>query len=130
MTASADKSVKIFQLAKQLNTSHKDIIRYLKSRDIEASLNKALEPEILEIVLQHFADDVKKADNLLVQREQKRVAEEDRRKSREQEKIEEEAARKKVEESVLESLKDKPVPAPEPEIVEVQPVEEKSIEKE
>ena len=130
MTASADKSVKIFQLAKQLNTSHKDIIRYLKSRDIEASLNKALEPEILEIVLQHFADDVKKADNLLVQREQKRVAEEDRRKSREQEKIEEEAARKKVEESVLESLKDKPVPPPEPQIEEVQPLEEKTLEKE
>ena len=65
MTASADKPVKIFQLAKQLNTSHKDIIEYLKSKDIAASLNKALEPEILEIVLGHFADDVKKADNLL-----------------------------------------------------------------
>ncbi len=114
MTASADKPVKIFQLAKQLNTSHKDIIEYLKSKDIPASLNKALEPEILEIVLEHFADDVKKADNLLVQREQKRVAEEDRRKTREQEKIGEEAARKKVEEMVLDSLKDKPKPPPPP----------------
>ncbi len=87
MTASADKPVKIFQLAKQLNTSHKDIIEYLKSKDIPASLNKALEPEILKIVLEHFAEDVKKADHLLVQREHKRVAEEDRRKNREQEKI-------------------------------------------
>ncbi|MCF7832074.1 MAG: translation initiation factor IF-2 [Candidatus Marinimicrobia bacterium] len=112
MTASADKPVKIFQLAKQLNTSHKDIIEYLKSKDIAASLNKALEPEILEIVLKHFAEDVKKADHLLVQREHKRVAEEDRRKSREQEKIGEEAARKKVEDMVLDSLKDKPKPPP------------------
>ena len=120
MTASADKPVKIFQLAKQLNTSHKDIIEYLKSKDIAASLNKALEPEILEIVLGHFADDVKKADNLLVKREQKRVDEEDRRKNREQEKIGEEAARKKVEDMVLDSLKDKPKPpppAPEPIVV-------------
>ncbi|MCD6447124.1 MAG: translation initiation factor IF-2 [Candidatus Marinimicrobia bacterium] len=120
MTASADKPVKIFQLAKQLNTSHKDIIEYLKSKDIAASLNKALEPEILEVVLEHFAEDVKKADTLLVQREQKRVVEEDRRKNREQEKIGEEAARKKVEEMVLESLKDKPKPpppAPEPVVV-------------
>jgi len=114
MTASADKPVKIFQLAKQLNTSHRDIIAYLRSKDIEASLNKALEPEILEIVLEHFADDVKKADNLLEKREQKRQAEEDRRKSREQEKIEEEAARKKVEEKVLDSLKDKPKQQSEP----------------
>ena len=120
MTASADKPVKIFQLAKQLNTSHKDIIEYLKSKGIEASLNKALEPDILDIVLEHFAEDVKKADNLLVKREMKRQEEEDRRKTREQEKIEEEAARKKVEEMVLDSLKDKPkikhepVSAPDP----------------
>jgi len=120
MTASADKPVKIFQLAKQLNTSHKDIIEYLKSKDIAASLNKALEPEIVMVVLEHFAEDVKKADNLLVQREQKRVVEEDRRANREQEKIGEEAARKKVEKMVLESLKDKPKPpppAPEPIVV-------------
>ena len=80
MTASADKPVKIFQLAKQLNTSHRDIIEYLKSKGIQASLNKALEPEIHAIVLEHFAEDVKKADNLLVKREQKRLEEEDRRK--------------------------------------------------
>ncbi len=119
MTASADKPVKIFQLAKQLNTSHRDIIEYLKSQNIEASLNKALEPEILEVVLKHFAEDVKKADNLMVQREQKRMAEEDRRKNREQEKLEEEAARKKVEEMVLDSLKDKPKPPPAPPVTVV-----------
>lgn len=114
MTASADKPVKIFQLAKQLNTSHRDIIEYLKSKDIQASLNKALEPEILEIVLEHFAEDVKKADNLMVKREIKRQEEEDRRKTREQEKIEEEAARNKVQQMVLETLKDKPRPEPKP----------------
>ncbi len=115
MTASADKPVKIFQLAKQLNISHRDIIDFLKSEGIEASLNKALEPETRAIVLKRFAEDVKKADNLMVQREYKRIAEEERRKNREQEKIEEEAARKKVEERVLESLIDKPEPpAPEP----------------
>ena len=126
MTASADKPVKIFQLAKQLNTSHKDIIEYLRSKDIPASLNKALEPEILEIVLEHFAEDVKKADHLLVQREHKRVAEEDRRKNREQEKIGEEAARKKVEDMVLDSLKDKPKPPPVPEPIKV--VKKESID--
>jgi translation initiation factor IF-2 len=114
MTASADKPVKIFQLAKQLNTSHRDIIEYLRSKGIEASLNKALEPDTYAIVLEHFAEDVKKADNLMVKREMKRQEEEDRRKTREQEKIEEEAARKKVEEMVLDSLKDKPKPKPEP----------------
>jgi translation initiation factor IF-2 len=139
MTASADKPVKIFQLAKQLNTSHKDIIEYLKSRDIQASLNKALEPEILEIVLDHFADDIKKAGNLMVQREQKRMAEEDRRKSREQEKIEEEAAREKVSNMVLDSLKDKPKPPPAPpkpvetpksESVDSSHLEKKTLDKE
>ncbi|MDZ7821737.1 MAG: translation initiation factor IF-2 N-terminal domain-containing protein [Candidatus Marinimicrobia bacterium] len=52
--ASAKKPVKIFQLAKQLNTSHRDIIEYLRSQDISASLNKALDPETLEIVLNHL----------------------------------------------------------------------------
>jgi len=80
MTASADKPVKIFQLAKQLNISHRDIIDFLKSEGIEASLNKALEPETRAIVLKRFAEDVKKADNLMVQREYKRIAEEERRK--------------------------------------------------
>ncbi|MBN2781562.1 MAG: translation initiation factor IF-2 [Candidatus Marinimicrobia bacterium] len=116
MTASADAPVKIFQLAKQLNTSHRDIIEYLRMKGIEASLNKALEPDTLQIVLSHFADEVKKADNLMAQREHKRIAEEDRRKSREEEKINEEAARKKVQEKVLDSLKDKPTP-------EIKPVE-------
>lgn len=69
MTASANKPVKIFQLAKQLNTSHRDIIEYLKSKDISASLNKALDPDTLDIVLNHFAEDAKKADTLIERRE-------------------------------------------------------------
>ncbi len=114
MTAFADKPVKIFQLAKKLNISHKDIIEYLKLRDISASLNKALDPDTQLIVLEHFSDDVKKADNLMAQRAQKRQGEEDRRRTREEEKKHEEAARLKVQEKVLQTLKAEPEPEPEP----------------
>ncbi|MDZ7797214.1 MAG: translation initiation factor IF-2 N-terminal domain-containing protein [Candidatus Marinimicrobia bacterium] len=110
MTASANKPVKIFQLAKQLNTSHRDIIEYLKSKDISASLNKALDPDTLDIVLNHFAEDAKKADTLIERREKKRHAEESRRLTRDEERKNEEAARRKVEEKVLERLKEKEVP--------------------
>ena len=113
MTAFADKPVKIFQLAKKLNISHKDIIEYLRSRDISASLNKALDPDTQLVVLEHFSDDVKKADNLMAQRVQKRQGEEDRRRTREEEKKHEEAARLKVQEKVLQTLKAEPEPAKE-----------------
>lgn len=116
MTASANKPVKIFQLAKQLNTSHRDIIEYLKSRDISASLNKALDPDTLDIVLNHFAEDAKKADTLIEKREKKRRAEETRRLTRDEERKNEEAARRKVEERVLERLKEKEAPAEEPSV--------------
>ncbi|MCK4813624.1 MAG: translation initiation factor IF-2 N-terminal domain-containing protein, partial [Candidatus Marinimicrobia bacterium] len=112
MTAFADKPVKIFQLAKKLNISHKDIIEYLRARDISASLNKALDPDTQLVVLEHFSDDVKKADNLMAQRVQKRQGEEDRRRTREEEKKHEEAARLKVQEKVLQTLKAEPEPEP------------------
>ena len=131
MTASADKPVKIFQLAKQLNISHKDIIEYLGTKDISASLNTVLDPETHQMVLDHYAEDVIKADKILSAREKQRVDDHDRRKAREEEKKNEEAARKKVEEKVLENLKAKPEPPkPKAPAEDISKVEKKTLDKE
>lgn len=131
--AAAEKALKIFQLAKQLNTSHRDIIEFLKGKGIEASLNTRLEPEILQLVNEHFAEDKEKAGHLVEKREQKRIDEEQRRLNREEERQKEAEARQRVEKKVLETLKEKPKPAeaststaPDKE----QQTEKKTIEKE
>lgn len=108
MAASADKPLKIFQLAKQLNTSHRDIIEFLKNKGIEASLNTTLDPDSLKLVNEHFAEDKEKAGHLRENREQKRIEEEQRRSAREKEKEDERKARQKVQESILSSLKEEP----------------------
>ncbi len=53
------KRIKIFQIAKQLNISHKDIIAYLKSVNIKTSINKPLDEEVIKIVLDKFGDNIK-----------------------------------------------------------------------
>ena len=108
MAASADKPLKIFQLAKQLNTSHRDIIEFLKGKGIEASLNTTMDPESLKLVNEHFAEDKEKAGHLIAGREQKRIEEEERRLSREKEKEKEEKARELVQNRILNSLKNEP----------------------
>ncbi|MDX9778235.1 MAG: translation initiation factor IF-2 N-terminal domain-containing protein, partial [bacterium] len=124
MAASADKPLKIFQLAKQLNTSHRDIIEFLKGKGIEASLNTTLDPDSLKLVNEHFAEDKEKAGHLRENREQKRIEEEERRSAREKEREDERKARDIVQKRILRSLKEEPKPPEE----KTPPVEKKSAE--
>ena len=46
---------RIFQVAKDLNISHLDIIKFLKGKDIEvASVNSPLEDDVYETILAEF----------------------------------------------------------------------------
>ncbi len=62
-TTKNEKRIKIFQLAKQLNISHKDIIVYLKSKNFKTSVNKPLDEDIIKIVLDKFGKDIKDYSN-------------------------------------------------------------------
>ncbi|MEA1986694.1 MAG: translation initiation factor IF-2 [Candidatus Marinimicrobia bacterium] len=90
------KKMKIFQLAKQLNISHKDIITYLKSQKIKTSINKPLDEETIKIVLSEFGKDILQNSKISTNAEftttlqDKKIEEDEKR-------IKEEAAREKAE---------------------------------
>ena len=98
MAQTSDKPVKIFQYAKRLNISHKDIINFLDSKGIPASINTKLEVDLQEMLNVEFASDAKKVDIIKSEREKLAEAAEEIKKKVELQKKNEENARTKAEE--------------------------------
>lgn len=87
----------VFQLAKQLNISHKDIVTFLETIGINATINTRLEPDIQQKVYNHFDHDVKQVDQLRHEKEKMRAAAEEVKKQQDEMKRSEEEARLKAE---------------------------------
>ncbi|MDA3872084.1 MAG: translation initiation factor IF-2 N-terminal domain-containing protein, partial [Candidatus Marinimicrobia bacterium] len=91
------KRIKIFQLAKQLNISHKDIIVYLKSKKIKTSVNKPLDEDIIKIVLDKFGKDIKDYSNNIKIDKNFTTTLQDKQAVEEKKRLIEDAAREKAE---------------------------------
>ncbi len=98
MTQTPEQPVKVFQFAKRLNISHKDIISFLEAKGISASVNTKLEGDIQQMLNVEFASDAKKVDIIKSEREKLAEAAEEIKKKVEQQKKDEEDARVKAEE--------------------------------
>ncbi|MEO6696272.1 MAG: translation initiation factor IF-2 N-terminal domain-containing protein, partial [Ignavibacteria bacterium] len=59
------KKQKVISIIKEVNSSKDDILDYLKSIGVEASINTTLEPEIVEKVYGHFKKDIEREDKRL-----------------------------------------------------------------
>ncbi|MDD3807128.1 MAG: translation initiation factor IF-2, partial [Candidatus Marinimicrobia bacterium] len=102
----SEKPTRIYQLAKKLNISHLDIITFLSKNGIDATINTVLDEARLDLVLSHFAEDVKKSQNeYQIKSAQKKAEEEERLKAEAQKKAEDEA-RLKAEHERLRELKE------------------------
>jgi len=91
------KRIKIFQLAKQLNISHKDIIVYLKSKKFKTSVNKPLDEDIIKIVLDKFGKDIKDYSNNIKIDKKFTTTLQDKQAIEEKKRLIEDAAREKAE---------------------------------
>ncbi len=96
-TTKNEKRIKIFQLAKQLNISHKDIIAYLKSKKIRTSVNKPLDEDIIKIVLDKFGKDIKDYSNNIKIDKNFTTTLQDKQAIEEKKRLIEDAAREKAE---------------------------------
>ncbi len=96
-TTKNKKRIKIFQLAKQLNISHKDIITYLRSQKIKTSINKPLNEDIIKIVLDEFGKDLKDDSSNLQIDEKFTTTLQDKQATEEKKRLKEDAAREKAE---------------------------------
>jgi len=96
-TTKNEKRIKIFQLAKQLNISHKDIIVYLKSQKIKTSVNKPLDENIIKIVLDEFGKDIKDYSNNIKIDKKFTTTLQDKQAVEEKKRLIEDAAREKAE---------------------------------
>ena len=55
--------VRIFQIAKELNISHTDIVSFLKSRKVEVSSHMSpIDDEVYKIILDEFSKDKEQVD--------------------------------------------------------------------
>ena len=55
--------VRIFQIAKELNISHTDIVSFLKSRNVEVSSHMSpIEDEVHKLILDEFSKDKEQVD--------------------------------------------------------------------
>jgi len=59
------KKQKVISIVKNINISKDDLLDYLKSISVEATINTTLEPEIVEKVFSHFRKDVEREDKRL-----------------------------------------------------------------
>lgn len=92
-----NKRIKIFQLAKQLNISHKDIITYLRSKKIKTSINKPLDEDVIKIVLDKFGKDLKdNSSNVQIDKKLTTTLQ-DKQETEKKKRLKEEAAREKAE---------------------------------
>jgi len=98
MTQTPETPVKVFQFAKRLNISHKEIISFLEGQGIEASINTKLDAETQQMINVEFATDAKKVDIIKSEREKLAEANEEYKKKVEEQKRTEEEARQKAEE--------------------------------
>jgi translation initiation factor IF-2 len=96
-TTKNEKRIKIFQLAKQLNISHKDIIVYLKSKKFKTSVNKPLDEDIIKIVLDKFGKDIKDYSNNIKIDKKFTTTLQDKQAIEEKKRLIEDAAREKAE---------------------------------
>ncbi len=59
------KKQKVISIVKNINISKDDLLDYLKSISVDATINTTLEPEIVEKVFSHFRKDVEREDKRL-----------------------------------------------------------------
>ena len=104
-TKTKEKKKRIFQIAKELNISHMEIIRFLKKEDIPCKgVNSAVSKEVYFKILEEFSEE----KNIV-----ERIRKEKARKKAEQKRQKEEEARKaaaekqkKIESDILDTIKD------------------------
>lgn len=59
------KKQKVISIVKEINISKDDLIDYLKTIGVEASINTTLEPDVVEKIYGHFKKDIEKEDKRL-----------------------------------------------------------------
>jgi len=104
-TKTKEKKKRIFQIAKELNISHMEIIRFLKKEDIPCKgVNSAVSKEVYFKILEEFSEE----KNIV-----ERIRKEKARKKAEQKRQKEEEARKaaaekqkKIESEILDTIQD------------------------
>jgi len=98
------KRIKIFQIAKQLNISHKDIIAYLKSVNIKTSINKPLDEEVIKIVLDKFGNNKKTNSKKITIDSSYTTTLQDKEATEDKKRMQEDAARDKAEAARIKEL--------------------------
>jgi translation initiation factor IF-2 len=64
-TETKTKKQKVISIVKEINISKDDLIAYLKTIDVEATINTTLEPETVDKVFSHFKKDIEREDKRL-----------------------------------------------------------------
>ncbi len=98
----SEKPVRIYKLAKRLNISHNDIISLLDKHGIDAKINTVLDEDSLGLVLSHFSDDERKAQDERKEKHSLKKAEEEHKKRQDAQKKSEEEAFNRLVETVSE----------------------------
>ena len=64
---------RVFQIAKELNISHTDILNYLKSKNVEISSHMSPVDEIHKMIMDEFAKDKEEVDRFRKERVRREI---------------------------------------------------------
>ncbi|MCF7886643.1 MAG: translation initiation factor IF-2 [Candidatus Marinimicrobia bacterium] len=104
-TKTKEKKKRIFQIAKELNISHMEIIRFLKKEDIPCKgVNSAVDKDVYFKILEEFSEEKNIVERIKKEKARKK-AEEKRQKEEEARKVAK-RRQEKIETEILETVED------------------------